>query len=114
MSRISNLVREKIEKNEWCFDFDKRKLILELCEMCDVFEKVADIKESIPKTRYDKFKKMNVDELAEAIVKDEAYYGDDYCKCDCGSDDDCPHPALCCKRWLLEEVEQEEKDGECK
>ncbi len=58
------------------------------------------------KTRRDKFKKMSVEELAEAIVTDGDYYGDKYCKSDCGSDDDCPHPVECCKKWLMEEIEE--------
>lgn len=47
---------------------------------------------------------MDVDELAKAIINDDTYYGDEYCKSNCGFDDDCPHPEECCKKWLMEEI----------
>lgn len=60
-------------------------------------------------TRYDKIKNMSIEELAGAIVKCQDYYNDDYCKSTCNDDvegEGCPHPEKCCKRWLLEEVEE--------
>ena len=54
-------------------------------------------------TRYDKIKKMNVEEMARAIVNNGDAYIDDFCKGDCDDSlEGCPHPAECCKRWLME------------
>lgn len=36
------MVRKNIETRKWAFDFGKRKLIIELCDKCDCFEKAAD------------------------------------------------------------------------
>ena len=51
-------------------------------------------------------KKMDVDELAKAIINEDDYYGDEYCKSNCGFEDECPHPEECCKKWLMEEVDE--------
>ena len=55
--------------------------------------------------RYEKIKNMSVEELSKFVVKCADIYIDEYCKNDCDSLCDCPHPEKCCKRWLLEEIE---------
>lgn len=62
-------------------------------------ERNEEEKDKIQNTLYERIKYLTIEELAEKIIK--ANITDQYCKCDCYSDD-CPHELECCIRWLSE------------
>jgi hypothetical protein len=55
--------------------------------------------------RYEKFKTLTIEQTAEYIVENDLM-NNEYCKSDCEDENEiCPHPQVCCLRWLNEEVE---------
>ena len=55
-----------------------------------------------PMTRAEYIRSIPIEELAQIII--DKNITDEFCKSDCGSEDDCPHEKDCCIRWLNEDV----------
>lgn len=53
-------------------------------------------------TRLEKIRAMTVREIAEILIKDNAY-AEEYCKSDC-EEEECLHELECCIKWLKEDV----------
>jgi len=51
--------------------------------------------------RIDYIRAMKVRELAKAIIENNVT--DDFCKSDCGNEEDCPQGIECCVKWLNED-----------
>jgi len=52
--------------------------------------------------RIDYIKAMTTKEMAKAIIEHNL---DDFCKSDCGNEENCPHEIECCVKWLNEDDE---------
>lgn len=53
-------------------------------------------------TRVEYIRNIPIGEMAQIII--DKNITDEFCKSDCGSEDDCPHEKDCCIRWLNEDV----------
>ena len=52
-------------------------------------------------TRIERIRNMTTKEIAIAIISYSIT--DEYCKSDCGQEEDCPHELKCCVKWLESE-----------